>query len=89
MTDSLTSIIQRTPDSLRVEWLDIITAIMVEANLKTVIIPPACNYTQRLCIMDREALNKSPGYDIHLCTDAAEATSIGDALYDRVNQGVH
>lgn len=78
---TLESLFELTGPEKSAAWLDLITAVMVEAGITEVKLPAAVDYKQRLCIMNREDLNKSPGYDIHLCESSEAAFALGDRLH--------
>lgn len=85
----LATLIQLTPDSIAHAWLDTITAIMVEAGIKEVTLPAAESYTERLCIMDRETIGLSTGYDIHCCANSETAYALGDSLHENFIKGLN
>lgn len=89
MSLPLETIIQITGPQNSSMWLDLIAAIMVEAGIKEVKLPAATEYKERLCIMNREDLQKSPGYDIHLCESSEAAFALGDSLHGISPHGKH
>lgn len=81
MSTPFDTLIQITPDHLVQAWLDLLTSVMVEAGVQIAELPAAKEYAQRLCVIDREAIGLTPGFNVYVCANSDEANSFGDSLY--------
>ena len=71
------------------DFLDLLAALMVQGEVLNVSCPADEEFPNKLVIINRATLGKSPGYDIHLCADAEAATALADVLCDQIESEQH